>query len=420
MSDINEKIYDNIMGSFTFPNTYYNSLDFIYKYVKEVVIKDACGVSKNFFNRIFTGIEDHRFAREESIKKNSLYNPMYPKLGILVNQDFSGAGYRTKMASAQLLHIMPTELTMPTIFHEHNMSIQISSNIYKYNVTLVCKFDTPFSASNFVSRLYNRIHINKHFYPSYSELRYRIDDRIYKCIRAMYKAEYANDEEFLAFMNRHTNKRIIREFDQATGNVSYFLLLNVRPLLLVQTPSQSDDNGMSNRESSVSINIDMEIELPGSIYFNAPMPILKQIEVDIYNDIIVDDDKEPVIIKEKKEQEKDRKHIGQLIRTEDSLSTVDNKLVTMPKVDRERIEDVHKKELKYSTTLSISEKTDVLIIDDKNIINHLTNTKNNIIKIFDDEGIEIVPIEVKLFEDSIEVIIDDVVEDTIVLIDIYG
>lgn len=410
------ELLDELVGSYSFSNTYYNSLDFIYKYIKEVILRDIFGVKKNFFKKYITSIEDHRYARENSIDTGSLYNTIYPMAAILVNQDFSGAGPRNKMSSANLLNIMPSELTMPTIFQEYNMSIQLSYNLYKYNVTLIAKFNTPFAASNFVSKLYNNIHINKHYYPSYSELRYRIDQNIYNYIREMYKSKYATDEEFLAYMNRHTNRKIIREFDRATGNVSYFLLLNVRPLVLIQTPAQSDDNNPGNRESSVSINMDIEIDLPSTLYFSAPINLLRKLNMSFYNGIRIKDENDPIIQEHKKEINKDDKI--DLVRSDDGINV--NKIVTMPKVDVSRIEEIHNKEKKYSTTISISELTDLITIDDKTIINYLRDQKGNVIKIFDENADEIIPTEVRIFDDSIDIMIDGSLEDTIVLVEIYG
>lgn len=410
------ELLDELVGSYSFSNTYYNSLDFIYKYIKEVILRDIFGVKKNFFKKYITSIEDHRYARENSVDTGSLYNTIYPMAAILVNQDFSGAGPRNKMSSANLLNIMPSELTMPTIFQEYNMSIQLSYNLYKYNVTLIAKFNTPFAASNFVSKLYNNIHINKHYYPSYSELRYRIDQNIYNYIREMYKSKYTTDEEFLAYMNRHTNRKIIREFDRATGNVSYFLLLNVRPLVLIQTPAQSDDNNPGNRESSVSINMDIEIDLPSTLYFSAPINLLRKLNMSFYDGIRIKDENDPIIQEHKKEINKDDKI--DLVRSDDGINV--NKIVTMPKVDVSRIEEIHNKEKKYSTTVSISELTDLITIDDKTIINYLKDQKGNVIKIFDENADEIIPTEVRIFDDSIDIMIDGSLEDTIVLVEIYG
>lgn len=410
------ELLDELVGSYSFSNTYYNSLDFIYKYIKEVILRDIFGVKKNFFKKYITSIEDHRYAREDSVDTGSLYNTIYPMAAILVNQDFSGAGSRNKMSSANLLNIMPSELTMPTIFQEYNMSIQLSYNLYKYNVTLIAKFNTPFAASNFVSKLYNNIHINKHYYPSYSELRYRIDQNIYNYIREMYKSKYATDEEFLAYMNRHTNRKIIREFDRSTGNISYFLLLNVRPLVLIQTPAQSDDNNPGNRESSVSINMDIEIDLPSTLYFSAPINLLRKLNMSFYNGIRIKDENDPIIQEHKKEINKDDKI--DLVRSDDGIN--ENKIVTMPKVDVSRIEEIHNKEKKYSTTVSISELTDLITIDDKTIINYLKDQKGNVIKIFDENADEIIPTEVRIFDDSIDIMIDGSLEDTIVLVEIYG
>lgn len=410
------ELLDELVGSYSFSNTYYNSLDFIYKYIKEVILRDIFGVKKNFFKKYITSIEDHRYAREDSVDTGSLYNTIYPMAAILVNQDFSGAGSRNKMSSANLLNIMPSELTMPTIFQEYNMSIQLSYNLYKYNVTLIAKFNTPFAASNFVSKLYNNIHINKHYYPSYSELRYRIDQNIYNYIREMYKSKYTTDEEFLAYMNRHTNRKIIREFDRATGNISYFLLLNVRPLVLIQTPAQSDDNNPGNRESSVSINMDIEIDLPSTLYFSAPINLLRKLNMSFYDGIRIKDENDPIIQEHKKEINKDDKI--DLVRSDDGIN--ENKIVTMPKVDVSRIEEIHNKEKKYSTTVSISELTDLITIDDKTIINYLKDQKGNVIKIFDENADEIIPTEVRIFDDSIDIMIDGSLEDTIVLVEIYG
>lgn len=410
------ELLDELVGSYSFSNTYYNSLDFIYKYIKEVILRDIFGVKKNFFKKYITSIEDHRYAREDSVDTGSLYNTIYPMAAILVNQDFSGAGSRNKMSSANLLNIMPSELTMPTIFQEYNMSIQLSYNLYKYNVTLIAKFNTPFAASNFVSKLYNNIHINKHYYPSYSELRYRIDQNIYNYIREMYKSKYATDEEFLAYMNRHTNRKIIREFDRSTGNISYFLLLNVRPLVLIQTPAQSDDNNPGNRESSVSINMDIEIDLPSTLYFSAPINLLRKLNMSFYDGIRIKDENDPIIQEHKKEINKDGKI--DLVRSDDGIN--ENKIVTMPKVDVSRIEEIHNKEKKYSTTVSISELTDLITIDDKTIINYLKDQKGNVIKIFDENADEIIPTEVRIFDDSIDIMIDGSLEDTIVLVEIYG
>lgn len=410
------ELLDELVGSYSFSNTYYNSLDFIYKYIKEVILRDIFGVKKNFFKKYITSIEDHRYAREDSVDTGSLYNTIYPMAAILVNQDFSGAGPRNKMSSANLLNIMPSELTMPTIFQEYNMSIQLSYNLYKYNVTLIAKFNTPFAASNFVSKLYNNIHINKHYYPSYSELRYRIDQNIYNYIREMYKSKYATDEEFLAYMNRHTNRKIIREFDRSTGNISYFLLLNVRPLVLIQTPTQSDDNNPGNRESSVSINMDIEIDLPSTLYFSAPINLLRKLNMSFYNGIRIKDENDPIIQEYKKEIDKDDKI--DLVRSDDGINV--DKIVTMPKVDVSRIEEIHNKEKKYSTTVSISELTDLITIDDKTIINYLKDQKGNVIKIFDENADEIIPTEVRIFDDSIDIMIDGSLEDTIVLVEIYG
>lgn len=410
------ELLDELVGSYSFSNTYYNSLDFIYKYIKEVILRDIFGVKKNFFKKYITSIEDHRYAREDSVDTGSLYNTIYPMAAILVNQDFSGAGSRNKMSSANLLNIMPSELTMPTIFQEYNMSIQLSYNLYKYNVTLIAKFNTPFAASNFVSKLYNNIHINKHYYPSYSELRYRIDQNIYNYIREMYKSKYATDEEFLAYMNRHTNRKIIREFDRSTGNISYFLLLNVRPLVLIQTPAQSDDNNPGNRESSVSINMDIEIDLPSTLYFSAPINLLRKLNMSFYNGIRIKDENDPIIQEYKKEIDKDDKI--DLVRSDDDINV--DKIVTMPKVDVSRIEEIHNKEKKYSTTVSISELTDLITIDDKTIINYLKDQKGNVIKIFDENADEIIPTEVRIFDDSIDIMIDGSLEDTIVLVEIYG
>lgn len=410
------ELLDELVGSYSFSNTYYNSLDFIYKYIKEVILRDIFGVKKNFFKKYITSIEDHRYARENSVDTGSLYNTIYPMAAILVNQDFSGAGSRNKMSSANLLNIMPSELTMPTIFQEYNMSIQLSYNLYKYNVTLIAKFNTPFAASNFVSKLYNNIHINKHYYPSYSELRYRIDQNIYNYIREMYKSKYATDEEFLAYMNRHTNRKIIREFDRSTGNISYFLLLNVRPLVLIQTPAQSDDNNPGNRESSVSINMDIEIDLPSTLYFSAPINLLRKLNMSFYDGIRIKDENDPIIQEHKKEINKDDKI--DLVRSDDGIN--ENKIVTMPKVDVSRIEEIHNKEKKYSTTVSISELTDLITIDDKTIINYLKDQKGNVIKIFDENADEIIPTEVRIFDDSIDIMIDGSLEDTIVLVEIYG
>lgn len=410
------ELLDELVGSYSSSNTYYNSLDFIYKYIKEVILRDIFGVKKNFFKKYITSIEDHRYAREDSVDTGSLYNTIYPMAAILVNQDFSGAGSRNKMSSANLLNIMPSELTMPTIFQEYNMSIQLSYNLYKYNVTLIAKFNTPFAASNFVSKLYNNIHINKHYYPSYSELRYRIDQNIYNYIREMYKSKYATDEEFLAYMNRHTNRKIIREFDRSTGNISYFLLLNVRPLVLIQTPAQSDDNNPGNRESSVSINMDIEIDLPSTLYFSAPINLLRKLNMSFYDGIRIKDENDPIIQEHKKEINKDDKI--DLVRSDDGIN--ENKIVTMPKVDVSRIEEIHNKEKKYSTTVSISELTDLITIDDKTIINYLKDQKGNVIKIFDENADEIIPTEVRIFDDSIDIMIDGSLEDTIVLVEIYG
>ncbi len=147
----------------------------------------------------------------------------------------------------------------------------------------------------------------------------------------------------------YTNKKIVREFDRATGNIDYFILLPVRPLALINPPSQTDMNTAGLRESTVNISIDLEIELPNTLYFSAPIPLLRAMDVKVYEGIILKDENEPEIIKEKKEQLKDKAF--ELVRPE----KVDNdpkpmKLVTMPKVDTKRIEEVHKKELKYSST----------------------------------------------------------------------
>lgn len=418
-TNIDNNLLENTMGKFYFSNTYYNSLDFIYKYVKEVLLEELTGIPKSYFKKIFTNIEDHRFAKEDSISNNSLYNNVYPMLGIAVTQDFSGPGNRTKMHSSHRLHVLPSEVSIPTIFHENNISIQLGSNIYKYNINLNAKFDTSFAASNYISTIYNTIHVGKHYYPEYSEVKYRIDSELYKYLRTLYKSRYEKDEDFLNFLNMYTNKKIVREFDRATGNIDYFILLPVRPLALINPPSQTDMNTAGLRESTVNISIDLEIELPNTLYFSAPMPLLRAMDVKVYEGIILKDENEPEIIQEKKEQLKDKAF--ELVRPE----KVDNdskpmKLVTMPKVDTKRIEEVHKKELKYSSTLSISEITDLLIIEDPLIVKYINQTNKNILKIFDEDGNEILPREVKIFKDSIDIILDGSVEDTILLVSVYG
>ena len=59
---------DSISKTFYFSEGYYSSLDFIYKYTKEVLIDELSGVGKKFFKKIFTNLEDHRFARLANIE----------------------------------------------------------------------------------------------------------------------------------------------------------------------------------------------------------------------------------------------------------------------------------------------------------------------------------------------------------------
>lgn len=403
---------DSISKTFYFSEGYYSSLDFIYKYAKEVLVDELSGVGKNFFKKIFTNLEEHRYARIIGEEVGSLYNNVYPMAGISVNQDFSGAGSRTRMDMSHRLHRLNPELTMPTIFEDRYISIQIGSNIYKYNISMTAKFDSAFSASNFISRIYNTIHVNKQYYPDYSVLKYKMDIELYKLLRDIYRTEIKTDEEFLKYLNDHSRYKFIREFDKATGYINYFILLNVRPLAMIQSPSQMDSNVNGLRESSVSLNIDLEIELPNTIYINTPSFLLRDVSVHLYNDINLKDSKDPKIANEKKEASKDRKV---------SLSEDAPKLVTMPKIDNKRIEEIHKKELRYTGTISISSLTDIFTIEDKIIHKYLLSKDQEfILKIFDENGDEIVPKKVNFYEDTIDVILDMYVEETILVINIYG
>ena len=138
----------------------------------------------------------------------------------------------------------------------------------------------------------------------------------------------------------------------------------------------------------------------------------RQVSVHLYNDINLKDSKDPKIVNEKKEASKDRKV---------SLSEDAPKLVTMPKIDNKRIEEIHKKELRYTGTISISSLTDIFTIEDKIIHKYLLSKDQEfILKIFDENGDEIVPKKVNFYEDTIDVILDMYVEETILVINIYG
>ena len=161
--------------------------------------------------------------------------------------------------------------------------------------------------------------------------------------------------------------------------------------------------------------IDIEIELPNTLYFSAPRMLLRKFEsfVTTLNGTIKDSN-DPFLKKEKEEIEKDKKEI---VFSEDK----ELKVVTMPKIDKDRIEKVHKKKLMYECTISVDKKTDYMIIEDPTIVSFINSMDNTIIlKIFDDEGIEIKPKSIKKFNDSIEIYIDGLLEDTIVLVNIYG
>lgn len=403
---------DSISKTFYFSEGYYSSLDFIYKYAKEVLIDELSGVGKKFFKKIFTNLEDHRFARLANIENESLYNNVFPMLGISVNQDFSGPGNRTRMDMSHRLHIFNPELSMPTIFADKNISIQLGSNIYKYNISMTAKFESAFIASNFISRIYNTIHVNKHYYPEYSILKYKIDIQLYKLLRDIYRRELPSDEDFLRYLNNHSRFTFIREFDKASGNVNYFVLLNVRPLAMVQSPSQMDSNVNGLRESSVALNVDLEIELPNTIYINTPSFLLRDVSVHTYEGVILKDSNDPEISKENKEVDKDKKI---------PISPDTPKLVTMPKIDNKRIEEVHKKDLQYTGTISISNLTDTFTIEDKIIIKYLSDKdKEYILKIFDEDGKEVIPRKVSKYDDGIDITLDMYVEETILVINIYG
>lgn len=419
---VDEAINENMLGKIYLPSSYYSSLDFIYKYVKEVIIPDISSVKKSFFKKYFSNIEDHRFARNTAIKNNHLYNNIYPSAGIILNQDFSGAGYRTRMHQSNYFNVTLPERVLPFIFHENNITIYLNSNVYKYNANIIAKFDTSFSASEFVSKIHNNIHINKHYVPKHSFLRYRLDDSIYMLLRKMYNSEYEDDLKFLDFLNRNSTFKIIREFDKATGNVSYFYLLPIQPLILVQTPSFNENNAPGLRETIVNITVDIEIELPNALYFTAPFYLLKKFNVKYFDGIIFDDKDDPIIQKEIKEQNKDLSHGVSVLKNDQN----DNILVTMPKIDEERIAKIHKKELKYEASLIIENPSEVLIIEDKNILSFIKeNMKSDdpelyILKIFDEDGMELIPKNFELFEDCIRISIEEIIADTVCTLQIYG
>lgn len=414
-NEIDYEINEKLKEVFFFPNTFYNSLDFMYKYAREVLIRDLSGCGKDFFKKVFTSIENSRYAREESIKSNSLYNNRYPMLSILINQDFSGAGTRTRMYNATgLSHLNPI-YCMPTVFRENNMEMLLGTNIFKYNITLTAKFDSAFQASNFTAKVYSTVHVNKYFYPEYSELRYRLDKEIYSCIRAMYKSKYENDNEFLEYLNRYSTFKIIREYDNATGEIDYFLLIPIRPLVMIQTPTQSDMYTGGSGESLVTVNLDIEIELPTALYFSTPSYLLREINVKIYDNIILSDKNEEILNLESEERKKD------IIKALDNRKVKNKeKIVTMPKIEEERIKDIHKKELKYTSTLSIERPTDILVIEDPIIINYIKTKGGIVIKIFDDDGNEIPVANIKEYDKCIDVKVDTILDDTIIIIKIYG
>lgn len=413
MVEANDKIIENMMDKFYYPDNYYSSLDFIYKYVKEVLIKEISGHSRSYFLKIFTDLEDHRFAREKAISTNSLYNNVHPSLGISVNQDFSGAGDRTKMFQSNKFNYVLDEDSFPVIYYDNEITMQLSSNIFKYNIILNCRFSAAFEASNFAASILNSIPVNKYYYPQYSDLRYKLNKEFMMLLRASYNLEYEQDDKFLDYINRKTPFKIIREFEKASGNINYFMLLPIRPLIRVQSLNQTNDNSNGSRDSVVIVPIDIEIELPNTLYFSAPRMLLRKFNVKIFDSAFyISDSKDPILVNERKEQYSDPKtnldKSGEL------------KVVTMPKVDTSRIEKIHKKELKYDCTISIDNMTDMLIIEDPTIISFLNANNETILKIFDEEGLEIVPREIRKFKDSVEIYIDGFIKDTIVLVNIYG
>lgn len=421
IKDTNEEILDHdLFGKMYFPNTYYNSLDFMYKYTKEVIIKELFGVNKDFFKRINSNLEDHRFSREKSIKTNSLFNSIYPNMFINITQDFSGPGKRTTMAQSSLLYILNPDMMMRTVFEEQSMSIQLSSNIYKYEINFNFRFDTAMNASNFISKVYNRVHMNKHFYPQYSNLRYRLDKAIYRTIRKAYKSEFEDEEDFLEYMDNHSFKKIIREFDRATGNEEYYMLLPIRPLLVIRNPVQTDDNTNGARESIVSMTLEAEIELPSSLYFNAPYKLLKEILLDIHAIELKDELNKKIETEYNQNGEKIDKEYY-LIKMENQVD-VDQKLVVMPNINLEEM-DILYKDI-YTSTLMINEDMDILCIDDPVFVKYLyKENKNNkdryVLKIYNENGDEIVPREVKVFEKYIDIILLDSINDTILTIKLF-
>ena len=93
----------------------------------------------------------------------------------------------------------------------------------------------------------------------------------------------------------------------------------------------------------------------------------------------------------------------------------------MPKIDNKRIEEVHKKDLQYTGTISISNLTDTFTIEDKIIIKYLSDKdKEYILKIFDEDGKEVIPRKVSKYDDGIDITLDMYVEETILVINIYG
>lgn len=399
------------------PDTYYNSLDFMYKYVKEVLIKEITGNYKSFFAKIYTDIESHRYARNQANDNGYLLNNIYPMLFIGINQDFSGPGHRTRMFTSGLFNVMDDIYAKKVIYQEPRIEIRVNSNIFKYQITLNAKFDSSMEASTFISNIYNSLHINKFYYPDYSDLRYRLDNEIYMAIRKAHQAEYENDLDFLDYLNTRSTHKIIREYDQATGNISYFYLFPIRPLVLVQTPSIAHNNANGTRETVASIPLEIEIELPTVLYFQAPVYLVRDVDVNVsvVNKTLTDEFNVRV----------DKEEKSVIIYDEKKLEPVKNHVVTMPKVNDKVIKEKTKKTVKYETTISIDDLTDVISISDEMInrymkLNEEGKEQKFILKIYDEDGIELLPLRIDILDTGIDIFIDGTVQETIVLIKIYG
>lgn len=264
-----EELASKIYNNYDIQLSYYNSIDFIFQYIKEAFFPYVFKNGSKKFKKIVSATEDKRFALDKSEESKSKYNSIFPQVNINIEQDFSLNGTALRMVNIPLREGFYNRLDTGSsiLFQTDPLILAVGANVYKYAMGIEIKDETYLKTSTYAYEIYNTVFPDKMFYLDYKYLKFRLEDNLINILKAVY-IDYNDlfiETSFENFLKAKFFDELSYEEDLATGNKTYFLYFKLRPLIKVSN-IQINNNEETQRSHSLVFTVEMEIFLPNVIY----------------------------------------------------------------------------------------------------------------------------------------------------------